>query len=376
VKYFFSICFDFYSKAAVPGFFMCEHALAFWGDALIDLAGKKEGEESEYYLHLACEKLEESIRINPDNSTTQYYWGRALHRLATKEKDAKKSTEYFLDSHSKLQRANELTPNDVYILNEHGATLHEFCLTKSSQEAEPYFELALQKYKQAFDFSNPKDAWTLRKWADTYYDWAKLIYCENYPKSESDSFDFSVSLRIQDLLRSSLQKYEEAIALDPKYVNALNSGALAASTLAKLLNNENEVDNLFSFAYERFQRAIEASPNDCVIEKCNWAMVLTSQAMKKREFLQKGDRNFLANDPRVEFLFQSAKSSLKALVDSGNKWAYFCIARICACIGDEEECQYWLKQCEDQKYLQKASFWQLTYFEKVKDKEWFRQFRQ
>jgi len=395
----FAYSFDFYERAAVPDFFMYEHALAFWGDALVDLASKKEGNEAEMHLLGACAKLEESARINPDNSMTQYYWGRALHRLASKAVDPEKKTIYFLDATSKLQRAADISPSDVYILNEFGATLHEFALGKGGEDADRFFQQAAEKYTQAFEQSNPKDAWILRKWADTYYDWAKAKYAENFYQCENGNFGADLSARIQSLLRVALEKYEEALSLDPKNINALNSGALAASTLAKLVEEEREINRLFTFAYERFQRAIDASPSDCSIEKCNWAMVLTSEAMRRRELLEHqqncgspripsspqavsqtiGAVAFAPQHPVVESLFERAKQTLQPLIDSGDKWASFCMARVCACVGDpphEQQCQYWLEECLDQHYLQKASFWQLAYFEKVKTRSWFQKFKQ
>jgi len=410
----FAACFEFYAKAAVPEFFMFEHALAFWGDALVDLASKKEAVECETYLLRACSKLEEASKINPDNSMTQYYWGRALHRLATREHDADKQNVYYMDSTSKLQKAIDVSPTDVYILNEYGATLHEYSLIKHGEDADRFFQQAIDKYTLAFEHSTPKDAWTLRKWADAYYDWAKAVYSENYQNTENGVFEADISARIQSLLKSALEKYDEALGLDPKYINALNSGALAASTLAKLVSDEQEVDRLFNYAYERFQRAIEASPQDCSIEKCNWAMVLASEGSRRRELFEMQNRptrrtshtSHLAppssypNSPRVSqlvglvasafsfnqtqqhpvvaTLFQKAKQTLQPLLATGDKWAAFCMARVCACVGDpqhDQECQYWLSQCHESQYLQKASFWQLTYFEKVKDREWFQNMR-
>jgi tetratricopeptide (TPR) repeat protein len=372
----FAVCFSFYAKAAIPSFFMYEHALAIWGDVLVDWAGKKDGQEALIILGKACSKLEEALIVNRDNAMIHFYFGRALHRLATKEKDERKKDLAYLDSISKLQRAAELSPADIYILNEFGATLHEYSMTKTGVEADGLYQRAIDQYARAFELSGSKDAWTLRKWADTYYDWAKSKFCEHYARGQT--FSPSDLQAVQTLLKSALEKYEQAIVLDSKYINALNSGALAASTLARLVDDEEEVSRLFGLAYQRFSRAIEASPQDCSIEKCNWAMVLASQAIRQRELAEqkKSFSDFVQRS--IQALFEQAKSIIQPLVEKQDKWAYFCMARVCACVGDqfhEDECQRYLIACQDQHFLQKASIWQMTYFDLVKDRDWFKQLK-
>lgn len=117
---------------------------------MVDLSKKKES-EGEELLKQACDKYSESIDINPHYFMGYYYYGCALHSLGRSVKDKNKqvsiiinselyiyvlyeqlSENYLLDAKVKLEQANALRTEDVFVLNELASTLHDHALLKES----------------------------------------------------------------------------------------------------------------------------------------------------------------------------------------------------------------------------------------------------
>jgi hypothetical protein len=185
----FEQAFELYKLAAVPTFFLYENALRYWyvslyseddlcrGDALVDLAKKKENDEAEALLLIACQKYSQSVTINPAYFMGYYYWGCALHNLAkiVKEKDVQHAAEIFKQAGEKLTDAINLRADDVYTLSEMASTLHDYAQLNDAPESEELFIQAAQKYSEAHKLA-PTDAFINRCWADTAYDHAKFLY--------------------------------------------------------------------------------------------------------------------------------------------------------------------------------------------------------
>jgi len=49
------------------------------------------------------------------------------------------------------------------------------------------------------------------------------------------------------------------------------------------------------------------------------------------------------------------------------------MSRMYAAIGKPDKCREWLSKCQQENYLQRATRWQLSYFENVYNMEWFQQ---
>jgi hypothetical protein len=72
-------------------------------------------------------------------------------------------------------------------------------------------------------------------------------------------------------------------------------------------------------------------------------------------------------------LFKEAKRRLAPLIQQNDLWSYFCLSRLYAASHKPEKCHAALQMCKHKRYLQKATKWQLQYFENVKHLPWFQQ---
>ena len=107
------------------------------------------------------------------------------------------------------------------------------------------------------------------------------IYC--YTDLYTEGQAIGRTLDIGDLLVTACKKYEEAIHLNSKYSNAFNSWGLALSTHAKVTDNIELSEMLFSQAYEKIEAAIKSRTDTPSIEICNYAMTLIAHAVKREK---------------------------------------------------------------------------------------------
>lgn len=368
-----------YAQAAVPAFCLHESVLRYWGDALLDFSRKKEGAEAEALLEAACGKYAEAIRVNSRYSLAYYYYGRALKLLARLRKLERPhdADRLFREACERLARAGELRQEDAYVIYEHAGTLHDYALMKDAEgapgDADALLSQAVALYADAHAIM-PSDGWILRNWADTLYDKAKIAYSRL--RDAGDEASAEAVAPVLTLLASACAKYEESLALNPAYTNALNSWGLALSTYAKVTLDEQVSENFFALAYARFERAIAMHPEDANTEVCNWAMTLASHALKRERVAQAharaGTLSTLSPPGRTpRELIREAKRKLAPLVERQDGWAYFCLARIYAVARREHKSREWLVRCVEKGYVRRATKWQLDYFANVRHAPWY-----
>jgi len=87
-------------------------ALAKWGELLLELAMTKEGDEATAKLLESIDKLEQSLKIFPDNSHAMVVLASALNARAFLQQDPDVAAGLFERSKKNFERALELDPSN------------------------------------------------------------------------------------------------------------------------------------------------------------------------------------------------------------------------------------------------------------------------
>lgn len=122
-----------------------------WGNALVSLAGTKDGDEVELLYHQAFDKFKKATEIEPDFYEAFFNWGTDLGRLA-QMKDAKDAEALYHQALDKYQKAIEVKPDYQNALINWGIDLTKLAQIKG-HEFEVLFHQAFDKYRKAIENS-------------------------------------------------------------------------------------------------------------------------------------------------------------------------------------------------------------------------------
>ena len=119
-----------------------------WGNALIELAEIKSGNEAEELYKEACKKYDKAITFKKDFQEAYYNWGVALMELA-KTKSGNEAGKLYKEAIEKYKLATTYKKDKQEAYNNWGFALMELAKTKSGSEAEILYNEAAKKIKLA-----------------------------------------------------------------------------------------------------------------------------------------------------------------------------------------------------------------------------------
>ena len=105
-------CVQVHARVAVDANPQDYGALAKWGELLLELAMTKEGDEATAKLLESIDKLEQSLKIFPDNSHAMVVLASALNARAFLQQDPDVAAGLFERSKKNFERALELDPSN------------------------------------------------------------------------------------------------------------------------------------------------------------------------------------------------------------------------------------------------------------------------
>ncbi len=148
--------------------FNFENALAYaaWAAALVDLAKRKEGAESESLLRAALEKCEKAVQIKPDFYQAYSNWGAALNELASL-KEGVESESLLSASLEKCQKAIQIKPDFYNAHGNWGAALLDLGKRKEGAESEALLNASLEKCQKAVQIKPD--------YHEAYSNWANVL---------------------------------------------------------------------------------------------------------------------------------------------------------------------------------------------------------
>ena len=107
-----NVCVQVHARVAVDANPQDYGALAKWGELLLELAMTKEGDEATAKLLESIDKLEQSLKIFPDNSHAMVVLASALNARAFLQQDPDVAAGLFERSKKNFERALELDPSN------------------------------------------------------------------------------------------------------------------------------------------------------------------------------------------------------------------------------------------------------------------------
>ncbi len=242
-------------------------------------------------------KIVKDLKV--ENQSVYYNWGNALSELAERKEGAE-SDELFRQSFEKYQKSLEIKPDKHEAYNNWGTGLSKFAQQKEGAEAEELFRQSFERYQKSVEIKPDQH--------EAYCNWgnALLYLARRKEGAESD-----------ELFRQSFEKYQKSVEIKPDKHEAYNNWGTALLELAK-----KKVDQ------ER-SRLLEEAKRKC----------LEAESIKKGE----GSYN---------------------------------LACVCALLGDEKECERWLKIEKEAGTLPTRSHAMSdSDLESMWDKGWFKEIR-
>ncbi len=137
-----------------------------WGNALSEMAKKKEGSEAEQFFNQAFEKFAKAVKIKPDDNMAYNNWGLALSGLARK-KDGKEAEQLFNQAIEKFAKAVEIKPDDNTAYLNWGLALSGLARKKEGNKAEQLFNQAIEKFAKTVAIKQDDN--------DVYYNWGGVL---------------------------------------------------------------------------------------------------------------------------------------------------------------------------------------------------------
>ncbi len=119
-----------------------------WGNALANLAKRKEGAESEEFFRMSLDKYEKAVQITPDDHEAYYNWGTALFELATR-KEGGESEGLLRASFEKFEKSVQIKPDSCLTYNNWGIGLCELAKRKEGMESESLLRASFEKFEKA-----------------------------------------------------------------------------------------------------------------------------------------------------------------------------------------------------------------------------------
>lgn len=250
------------------------------------------------------------------------------------------------------------------------------------------FVLAVDYCEQAFKI-DPKNATVLKSWGAALLEEARTKHAEDAYK----------------LFTQSCEKYEAAITIEPDHYDAWDGWGICLTEQAKI-KREDEADKLFAQSYEKYKKALEIKP-DGYLTWNNWGTALSQQAKTKRgeeadklfnECYEKYEQSLRINPEDFSIwnnrggalLYQAQKKGGKEkqrLLDEAKEKlqkaesfrpgsSAYNLACLYAVLGDENECERWLKTGESARTLvtREHAMSDLD-LQSMHEKKWFKEIR-
>ncbi|MCG2652005.1 SIR2 family protein [Alloprevotella tannerae] len=164
-----------------------------WGNALMELAEIKSGNEAEELHKEACKKYDKAITYKQDYHKAYFSWGVALIELAM-TKSGNEAEELYKEAFKKYELTTKYKQDYYYAYNNWGNALMELAMTKSGNEAEKLYKEAFEKYKLATTYK--KDLY------QAYYNWGVAL---------SDLAEIKSGSEAEELHKEAFKKYNLGI---------------------------------------------------------------------------------------------------------------------------------------------------------------------
>ena len=164
-----------------------------WGNALMELAEIKSGNEAEELHKEACKKYDKAITYKQDYHKAYFSWGVALIELAM-TKSGNEAEELYKEAFKKYELTAKYKQDYYYAYNNWGNALMELAMTKSGNEAEKLYKEAFEKYKLATTYK--KDLY------QAYYNWGVAL---------SDLAEIKSGSEAEELHKEAFKKYNLGI---------------------------------------------------------------------------------------------------------------------------------------------------------------------
>lgn len=164
-----------------------------WGNALMELAEIKSGNEAEELHKEACKKYDKAITYKQDYHKAYFSWGVALIELAM-TKSGNEAEELYKEAFKKYELTTKYKQDYYYAYNNWGNALMELAMTKSGNEAEKLYKEAFEKYKLATTYK--KDL------HQAYYNWGVAL---------SDLAEIKSGSEAEELHKEAFKKYNLGI---------------------------------------------------------------------------------------------------------------------------------------------------------------------
>jgi tetratricopeptide (TPR) repeat protein len=131
-----------------------------WGNALSELAKRKEGNEAERLFAEAIGKYEKALAITSDYYRAYYNWGTALSELA-KRKEGDEAERLFAEAIAKYEKAVAIKPDYYDAYNNWGVALLYLVRRKEGDERRTLLEKAKEKGLKAESIKRGAGAYNL-----------------------------------------------------------------------------------------------------------------------------------------------------------------------------------------------------------------------
>ena len=260
-----------------------------WGNALIELAEIKSGNEAEELYKEACKKYDKAITFKKDFQEAYYNWGVALMKLA-KTKSGREAEELYKEAIEKYKLTTTYKKDKQEAYNNWGVALVELAKTKSGREAEELYKEAIEKYKLATQVK--------QDFYEAYYNWGNALMKLAEKKSNS---------KAEELLNDACEKYDKAITYKQDYHKAYYNWGVALMELAKTKSG-NEAGKLYKEAIEKYKLATTYK-KDKQEAYNNWGFALMELAKTK-------------SGSEAEILYNEAAKKIKLAIKYGGD-AYY-----------------------------------------------------
>ena len=265
---------------------------------------------------------------------------RKISEVFTKAVNAYQSKDYVLAA-DYFEQIVKIDPTNAPALSNGSAVLGELAKTKEANEASNLLIQACEKCEKAIKIKP--------NFAQAYSNWAVALIALAETKEDDEAYSF---------LGQACEKCEKAIKIKPNYAEAYSVWGISLSELARIKAN----DKLFKQAYEKYKKAVELKPSYFEAWN-NWGAALIHQSINK------------TGKDRKNLLSEAKEKCLKAESIKLGEGAYN-LACVYARLGDEKQCQKWLKTGEKAGTLEtREKAMAEPDLKSVRDKAWFKKIR-
>lgn len=289
------------------------------------------------------EEIEEKGKVLISEVIREAEKQRNLGELFSKYFNALQSKDFVL-AVDYCEQAFKIDPKNAIVLKSWGAALLEEARTKHAEDAYKLLTQSCEKYESAITIEpDHDDAWD--GWGNCLVEQAKI-------KREDEA---------DKLFAQSYEKYKKALEIKPDGYLTWSNWGTALSQQAKTKRGE-EADKLFNESYEKYEQSLRINPEDFSIWY-NMGGALLYQAQKK-------------GGKEKQRLLDEAKEKLQKAESFRPGSSAYNLACLYAVLGDENECERWLKTGELARTLvtREHAMSDLD-LQSVRDKEWFKRIR-